>query len=54
MRGVHSREELQGGGVELFRAFLEVLLEVFADCDVRVFLVEVVDVLAVHPSNDFK
>lgn len=49
--GIDAGEELESGGVQLSAAFGDVVAEVLADSDMLVFLVEVVDVVAVYPTN---
>lgn len=54
VEGVDALEKGQAGGGQLFLALGEVIVELLADGDVVVVLVEVVDVFAVDATHYFK
>ena len=54
VQGVDALQKGQAGGGELLLALGEVGVELFADSDVVVVLVEIVDVFAVDTSHYFK
>ena len=49
--GINAGEELEGRGIQLSAAFLEVFFEMFAIGDVLVLLLEVVDIIAVNSAH---
>lgn len=52
--GINSSQELEGSWVQLSSALLQVLREVLTNGDMLILMIEVVDIVAVNPANNFK